>query len=142
MMKLYKARGDAKMIKVEGKGEAGKKGGKPGDLYVRIFVKPHSILKRKGDDLYTSLLISISQAVLGDEIEELQIKRNSIQTSLTETLRLQDKKQDLLSQSEIDLERIEGVWQANKIRMADWKCAKEGIAQMSTLPGFAPKVAP
>lgn len=97
-------------------------------------------LEKQYEGLYSALEGAI--AVLGDEIEELQIKRNSIQTSLTETLRLQDKKQELLSQSEIDLERIEGVWQANKIRMADWKCAKEGIAQMSTLPGFAPEVAP
>jgi len=97
-------------------------------------------LEKQYEGIYSALEGAI--AVLGDEIEELQIKRNIIQTSLTETLRLQDKKQELLSQSEIDLERIEGVWQANKIRMADWKCAKEGIAQMSTLPGFAPKVAP
>ncbi len=97
-------------------------------------------LEKQYEGLYSALEGAI--AVLGDEIEELQIKRNIIQTSLTETLRLQDKKQELLSQSEIDLERIEGVWQANKIRMADWKCAKEGIAQMSTLPGCAPKVAP
>jgi len=57
------------IIKVEGKGEAGRKGGQPGDLYVRIFVKPHSIFKRKGDDLYVSVPISFSQAALGDEIE-------------------------------------------------------------------------
>jgi len=57
------------VIKVEDKGEAGRRGGKPGDLYVRIFVKPHSIFKRKGDDLYISLAISFSQAALGDEIE-------------------------------------------------------------------------
>ena len=57
------------VIKVEGKGEAGRKGGKPGDLYVRIFVKKHPVFKRKGDDLYVSLPIAFSQAVLGDEIE-------------------------------------------------------------------------
>jgi len=57
------------VIKIEGKGEAGKKGGRPGDLYVRIFVKQHPIFKRKGDDLYISFPISFSQAVLGDEIE-------------------------------------------------------------------------
>jgi len=57
------------VIKVEGKGEAGKRGGQPGDLYVRIFVKKHPIFKRKGDDLYLSQEISFSQAVLGDEIE-------------------------------------------------------------------------
>src|SRR3989344_5050364 len=40
------------VIKVEGKGEAGKKGGRAGDLYVRIFVKKHDIFARKEDDLY------------------------------------------------------------------------------------------
>lgn len=57
------------VIKVEGKGEAGRRGGKPGDMYVRIFVKPHSVFKRKGDDLYISLPVSFSQAALGDEID-------------------------------------------------------------------------
>lgn len=57
------------MIKVEGKGEAGRRGGKAGNLYVRIIVKPHPTFKRKGDDLYVSVPISFSQAALGDEIE-------------------------------------------------------------------------
>lgn len=57
------------VIKIKGQGEAGKKGGKPGDLYVRISVKPHPVFKRKGDDLYLKLPISFSQAAMGDEIE-------------------------------------------------------------------------
>ncbi len=57
------------VIKVEKKGEAGRRNGRAGDLYVRIFVKQHPIFKRKGDDLYVSLPISFSQASLGDEIE-------------------------------------------------------------------------
>jgi len=57
------------VIKVEGKGDVGKKGGKPGNLYVRIFVKRHPIFVRKGDDLYVSAPISFSQAALGDKIE-------------------------------------------------------------------------
>ncbi|MBI4101517.1 MAG: molecular chaperone DnaJ [Candidatus Nealsonbacteria bacterium] len=57
------------IIKVEGKGEAGRKGGKSGDLYVRIFIKTHPIFERKGDDLYASFPISFSQAALGAEIE-------------------------------------------------------------------------
>ncbi|MCX6760491.1 MAG: molecular chaperone DnaJ [Candidatus Nealsonbacteria bacterium] len=56
-------------IKVEGKGEAGRKGGKPGDLYVRIYVKEHPVFARKGDDLYVTMPITFSQAALGDEIE-------------------------------------------------------------------------
>ena len=57
------------VIKVEGKGEAGRKGGKPGDLYVRIYVKRHAVFQRKGDDLSISMPITFSQAALGDEIE-------------------------------------------------------------------------
>ncbi len=57
------------VIKIEGRGEAGRKKGRPGDLYVRILVRPHPIFKRKGDDLYVSLPISFSQSALGDEIE-------------------------------------------------------------------------
>lgn len=66
------------VIKIEGKGEAGRRGGKTGDLYVRIFVKPHPIFKRKGDDLYISLPISFSQAALGAEIEALTLERTKI----------------------------------------------------------------
>jgi len=57
------------VIRLEGKGEVGRRGGKPGDLYIRIFVKDHPSFKRKGDDLYLVLPISFSQAVLGGEVE-------------------------------------------------------------------------
>ncbi|MFA4998549.1 MAG: molecular chaperone DnaJ [Candidatus Paceibacterota bacterium] len=57
------------VIKVEGKGNAGKRGGKTGDLYVRIFIKQHPVFERKGDDLYTLFPISFSQAALGGEVE-------------------------------------------------------------------------
>lgn len=56
-------------IKIEGKGQAGRKDGMAGDLYVRIFVKKHPLFKRKGDDLYISIPISFSQAALGGEVE-------------------------------------------------------------------------
>jgi len=57
------------VIKMEGKGEAGRRGGEPGDLYVRVLVKPHPLFKRKGDDLYLETHISLSQAILGGEKE-------------------------------------------------------------------------
>ncbi|MGB2761981.1 MAG: molecular chaperone DnaJ [Minisyncoccales bacterium] len=57
------------VIKIEGKGDAGKKGGEAGDLYVRILVKKHPLFIRRGDDLYISVPITFSQAVLGDEVE-------------------------------------------------------------------------
>jgi molecular chaperone DnaJ len=66
------------MIKIEGKGNAGRKKGQSGDLYVRVFVKKHPLFKRKGDDLYISLPISFSQATLGDEIEIPTLEGNNI----------------------------------------------------------------
>ena len=57
------------VIKAEGKGEAGKKGGRPGNLFVRLFIKKHPVFERRGDDLFAESEISFSQAALGDEIE-------------------------------------------------------------------------
>jgi len=66
------------IIKVAGKGDAGRRGGKPGDLYVQIFVKKHPVFRRKGDDLYLFVPITISQAVLGGEVEIPTLKGNKI----------------------------------------------------------------
>ncbi len=57
------------VLKFEGKGDAGKRRGKNGDLYVRIIIKPHDKFERRGDDLFTKIPITYAQAALGDEIE-------------------------------------------------------------------------
>ncbi len=56
-------------LRVAGEGEAGLRGGPPGDLYVFIHVRPHEIFKRNGDDLIVEIPISFSQATLGTELE-------------------------------------------------------------------------
>jgi len=66
------------VIKIEGKGEAGKKGAKSGNLYARIFIKKHSAFERREDDLFTLLQINFSQAALGDEIELKVIEGTNI----------------------------------------------------------------
>ena len=66
------------ILKIAGKGDAGRKKGKTGDLYIRVFVKPHSVFKRKGDDLYVKMPIMFSQAALGDEIEVPTIEGTKI----------------------------------------------------------------
>ncbi len=55
-------------LRVGGEGEAGEKGGPPGDLYVEIYVKPHSIFTRHENDIIMETSISFTQAALGDEI--------------------------------------------------------------------------
>ena len=57
------------ILKVDGAGDAGIRAGKTGDLYIKIFVKPHSVFQRKGDDLYVQESITFSQAALGNEVE-------------------------------------------------------------------------
>ncbi len=66
------------VIRVDGKGEAGKKGAKSGNLFARIFVKQHPVFERKGDDLFTEAEINFSQAALGDEIEIKSLEGTNI----------------------------------------------------------------
>lgn len=66
------------IMKMAGKGEAGKKGGRAGDLYIRILIRKHPIYQRKGDDLYLDYPISFSQAALGDEAELLTLEKTKL----------------------------------------------------------------
>ncbi|NQU79443.1 molecular chaperone DnaJ [Candidatus Woesearchaeota archaeon] len=56
-------------LRLSGQGEAGEKGGRTGDLYVVVHVRPHKIFKRKGDDIYIEIPISFVTAVIGGKIE-------------------------------------------------------------------------
>jgi molecular chaperone DnaJ len=56
-------------LKLGGEGEAGIRGGPPGDLYVVISVQEHPIFTRHGEDLYCEVPISFTQAALGAQIE-------------------------------------------------------------------------
>ena len=59
----------SQILKVKGKGDAGKRGGKSGDLYIKILVKKHPLFRRKGDDLFFRHSVSFPEAALGSEIE-------------------------------------------------------------------------
>lgn len=52
-------------LRVSGKGEAGTNGGPNGDLYVEFNVGKHPLFERKEDDIYLTLPISITDAILG-----------------------------------------------------------------------------
>jgi len=56
-------------IRLSGEGEAGVNGGPPGDLYVQINVRPHSIFTREDNHLFCEVPISIVTASLGGELE-------------------------------------------------------------------------
>jgi len=56
-------------LRSSGNGEAGFRGGSPGDLYVVLHIKTHEIFQRDGDDLLCEVPVSFAQAALGSEIE-------------------------------------------------------------------------
>jgi molecular chaperone DnaJ len=56
-------------LKLAGEGEAGVRGGGPGDLYVVIVVKEHPLFTRQGDDIYCEVPVSFTQAALGAQID-------------------------------------------------------------------------
>ncbi len=59
---------DGYTLRVPGKGEAGVRGARSGDLLVTVRVLPHEFLHREGDDLHAMAGINIAQAALGGEI--------------------------------------------------------------------------
>ncbi len=56
---------DGQRIRVTGKGGAGERGMRSGDLYVGVRVRPHEIFERHGDDILTGVDLTMVQAALG-----------------------------------------------------------------------------
>lgn len=56
-------------LRLSGRGAAGPRGGGPGDLYVHLRVAEHDRYWRDGNDLVTSVPISIAQAALGTTLQ-------------------------------------------------------------------------
>ncbi|MEL6687137.1 MAG: J domain-containing protein [Pseudomonadota bacterium] len=59
---------DGQTLRVRGKGQPGLHGGSDGDALVKISVKDHPNLTRKGDDLHLRLPISLREAVEGGPV--------------------------------------------------------------------------
>jgi molecular chaperone DnaJ len=60
---------DGTRIRLAGEGEAGMRGGAPGDLYVFLSIAPHKFFERQGRDLYLHVPVSLITASLGGTIE-------------------------------------------------------------------------
>jgi molecular chaperone DnaJ len=83
-------------VRVPGKGNAGTLGAPAGDLYLRVEVRPHPVFERRGNDLYTTVPVTVSEATLGAKIEVPTIDGRSIVrvppgTNSGKTLRLREK---------------------------------------------------
>lgn len=60
---------DGNRLRIPAEGQPGANGGPNGDLYIFFAVKEHPVFEREGNDLHCTVPVSVTQAVLGDEIE-------------------------------------------------------------------------
>src|SRR5438445_9158118 len=83
-------------VRVPGKGNAGTMGAPPGDLYLRVVVRPHPFFERRGNDLYTKVPVTVTEATLGAKIEVPTMDGRALVrippgTNSGRTLRLKEK---------------------------------------------------
>jgi molecular chaperone DnaJ len=56
-------------VRAPARGNAGVRGGEPGDLYITVQVAAHPIFRREGDDIHMAVPIAIHEAALGARID-------------------------------------------------------------------------
>jgi len=87
---------NGEMIRLPGQGEA-VKGGVPGDLYVKVHVKTHSVYRKEGANLVMHLPVKLTDALTGTTVtvetvdgKQLEVKIPAL-SSAEETLRVRGK---------------------------------------------------
>jgi molecular chaperone DnaJ len=83
-------------VRLPGKGNAGTMGAPPGDLYLRVVVRPHEFFERRGNDIYIKVPVTVPEASLGAKVEVPTIDGRSLMrippgTNSGRTLRLKEK---------------------------------------------------
>jgi len=56
-------------VRVPGRGNVPLPGAAPGDLYIITRVAPHPFFERRGDDIHTTVPVTVSEAALGAKVE-------------------------------------------------------------------------
>jgi molecular chaperone DnaJ len=59
---------DGTRLRVAGEGGVATRGSAPGDLYVILKIREHAYFERRGNDLYYTIPVSVSQAGLGADV--------------------------------------------------------------------------
>jgi molecular chaperone DnaJ len=60
---------DGTEVRVAGRGHAGRRGGRAGDLVLSVRVEPHPLFARDGDDLHLIVPVALHEAALGAKVE-------------------------------------------------------------------------
>jgi len=61
--------GDGSQVRLPGAGNAGRRGGPPGDFVLTVEVEPHPVFRREGDDLFAVVSVGMIEAALGGHVE-------------------------------------------------------------------------
>ena len=75
---------DGTRIRLAGEGEAGLRGGPPGDLYIFLSIKPHEFFQRDGADIFCKVPISMTTAALGGQIEVPTLEGSATRVKIPE----------------------------------------------------------
>ena len=75
---------DGTRIRLTGEGEAGLRGGPPGDLYIFLSVQPHEVFQRDGSNIYCRVPIAMTTAALGGDIDVPTLDGGRVSVSLPE----------------------------------------------------------
>ncbi len=75
---------DGTRIRLTGEGEAGVRGGPPGDLYIFLSILPHELFQREGADLFCRVPLAFTTAALGGEIEVPTVAAKRIKLKIPE----------------------------------------------------------
>ncbi len=70
-------------LRMSAEGEAGARGGPPGDLFVVLRVRPHPVFRRNGADLLVDLHISFPKAALGGKAEVNLVDNETIEIEIS-----------------------------------------------------------
>jgi len=67
---------DGQRIRLSGEGHAGPVGGQSGDLYMLVRIRPHERLVREGDDIFSTVDLTMTEAALGAKVEVATLDGN------------------------------------------------------------------
>jgi len=60
---------DGQQIRISGEGHAGALGGRAGDAYVQVGIRPHPRLVREGNDIFCTVDLTMTEAALGTKVQ-------------------------------------------------------------------------
>lgn len=70
--------GDGSRVRAAGQGSPGLDGGQPGDLYIRVRVRPHPTFRRESDDLFVRVPVPLDVSLLGGEVMVPTLRQRSV----------------------------------------------------------------